>query len=134
MSKVFDISIYSTQALYLSKVRSRIRNLFHFNLMKQNLMWSDKFKILTPKWQLLKILSDLKYYCQIIRSSRPELFCKKVVLKNFTKFAKFTEKHLCWSLFSSKVADVRPATLLKKKLRHRYFHLNFAKFLSNTFL
>ena len=131
MWKVFDVSIYSTQALYLSKVRSRIRNLFHFNLMKQNLMWSDKFKILTPKWQLLKILSNLKYYCQIIRSSRPELFCKKVVLKNF---AKFTEKHLCWSLFSSKVADVRPATLLKNKLRHRYFHLNFAKSLSNNFL
>ena len=131
MSKVFDISIYSTQALYLSKVRSRIRNLFHFNLMKQNLMWSDKFKILTPKWQLLKILSDLKYYCQIIRSSRPELFCKKVVLKNFTKFI---EKHLCWSLFSSKVADVRPTTLLKNKLRHRCFHLNFAKSLSNNFL
>ena len=131
MWKVFDISIYSTQALYLSKIRSRIRNLFHFNLMKQNLMWSDKFKILTPKWQLLKILSNLKYYCQIIRSSRPELFCKKVVLKNF---AKFTEKHLCWSLFSSKVADVRPATLLKNKLRHRYFHLNFVKSLSNNFL
>ena len=131
MWKVFDVSIYSTQALYLSKVRSRIRNLFHFNLMKQNLMWSDKFKILTPKWQLLKILSNLKYYCQIIRSSRPELFCKKVVLKNF---AKFTEKHLCWSLFYSKVADVRPATLLKNKLRHRYFHLNFAKSLSNNFL
>ena len=131
MWKVFDVSIYSTQALYLSKVRSRIRNLFHFNLMKQNLMWSDKFKILTPKWQLLKILSNLKYYCQIIRSSRPELFCKKVVLKNF---AKFTEKHLCWSRFYSKVADVRPATLRKNKLRHRYFHLNFAKSLSNNFL
>ena len=131
MWKVFDISIYSTQALYLSKVSSRIRNLFHFNLMKQNLMWSDKFKILTPKWQLLKILSNLKYYCQIIRSSRRELFYKKVVLKNF---AKFTEKHLCWSRFYSKVADVRPATLLKNKLRHRYFHLNFAKSLSNNFL
>ena len=131
MWKVFDVSIYSTQALYLSKVRSRIRNLFHFNLMKQNLMWSDKFKILTPKWQLLKILSNLKYYCQIIRSSRRELLYKKVVLKNF---AKFTEKHLCWSLFSRKVADVRPATLPKNKLRHKYFHLNFAKSLSSNFL
>ena len=31
-----------------------------------------------------------------IRSSRLDVFCKKVVLKNF---AKFTGKHLCQSLF-----------------------------------
>ena len=33
------------------------------------------------------------------RSSRPEVFCKKGVLENFTKF---TEKHLCQSLFFKK--------------------------------
>ena len=31
----------------------------------------------------------------ILRSSRPEVFCKKGVLRNFTKF---TGKHLCQSL------------------------------------
>ena len=36
---------------------------------------------------------------------------KKSVLKKFTKF---TGKHLCQSLFFNKVADLRPATLLKK--------------------
>ena len=41
------------------------------------------------------------------RSSRPEVFCKKGVLGNF---AKSTGKHLCQSLFLSKVADLRPAT------------------------
>ena len=30
------------------------------------------------------------------RSSRPEVFCKKGILRNF---AKFTGKHLCQSLF-----------------------------------
>ena len=30
------------------------------------------------------------------RSSRPEVFCKEGVVKNFAKFA---GKHLCWSLF-----------------------------------
>ena len=35
------------------------------------------------------------------RSSRPEMFCKKVVLRNF---AKFTGKHLCQSFFFDKVA------------------------------
>ena len=35
-----------------------------------------------------------------IRSSRPEVFCKKGVLRNFTKF---TGKHLCQSLFLIKL-------------------------------
>ena len=37
----------------------------------------------------------------LIRSSRTEVFCKRVVLRNF---AKFTAKHLCQSLFFNKVA------------------------------
>ena len=45
------------------------------------------------------------------RNSRPEVFCKRGVLENF---AKFTEKDLCQSLFFNKVADLSPATLLKK--------------------
>ena len=36
-------------------------------------------------------------------------------------FAKFTGKHLCQSLFLNKVARLRPATLLKKRLWHRCF-------------
>ena len=35
-----------------------------------------------------------------IRSSRPEVFCKKSLLKDF---AKFTGKHLCQSLCFNKV-------------------------------
>ena len=38
---------------------------------------------------------------------------KKGVLENF---AKFLGKHLCQSLFFNKVAGLRPATLLKKRL------------------
>ena len=65
------------------------------------------------------------------RSSRPEVFCKKGVLKNFTKF---TGKHLCQSLFFNKVAGFRFATLLKKILRRRCFSVDFAKFLRTSFL
>ena len=39
------------------------------------------------------------------------------------------EKHLCQSIFFNKVAGLRSATLLKKKLWHRCFPVNFAKFL-----
>ena len=45
------------------------------------------------------------------RSSRPEVFCEKGVLKNFTTF---TGKCLCQSLFFNKGAGLRPATLLKR--------------------
>ena len=48
----------------------------------------------------------------------PEVFYKKVALKNF---------------FFNEVADLRPATLLKKKFWHRCISVNFAKFLITHF-
>ena len=63
-------------------------------------------------------------------SSRPEVFCKKGVLENFTKF---TGKHLCQSLFFNKVVGLSPATLLKKELWHGCFPVNFAKFSRTLF-
>ena len=39
--------------------------------------------------------------CELFRSSRQEVFCKKGLLRNF---AKFTGKHLCQSHFFNKVA------------------------------
>ena len=47
--------------------------------------------------------------------------------------AKFTGKHLCQSLFFNKVVGVRSATLLKKRLWHKCFPVNFAKFLRAHF-
>ena len=67
---------------------------------------------------------------QYIRSSHRRRSIKKSVLKVFTKF---TGKHLCQSLFFNKVADLTPATLLKKRLWHRYFSVNFVKFLRTPF-
>ena len=58
------------------------------------------------------------------------MFCKKGVLRNF---AKFTGKHLRQSLFFNKVEGFRPATLLKKRLWHRCFPVNFVKFLRAPF-
>ena len=56
---------------------------------------------------------------------------KKRVLRNF---AKFTGKHLCQSLFFSRVAGQRPVTSLKKRLWHRCFLVNIAKFIRTPFL
>ena len=67
------------------------------------------------EFQLLEILKH--------RSSRPIVFCKKSVFKNL---AKFTRKHLCQSLFLTKVP------LLALTLR-RCFYVDFAKFLRTPF-
>ena len=48
----------------------------------------------------------------MLRSSRPEVFCEKGVLKNF---ANFTEKHLRW------------------KLQHKCLPVKLAKFLRPPF-
>ena len=55
---------------------------------------------------------------------------KKGVLENFTKF---TGKHLCQSLFFKKVAGLRPVNLLKRRLWHWCFPVNFAKFSRTPF-
>ena len=65
------------------------------------------------------------------RSSHRRCSVKKGVLRNF---AKFTGKHLCQSLFFNKVIDLRLVTLLKKKLWHRCFCMNFSEFLRTPFL
>ena len=54
---------------------------------------------------------------------------KKAALKNF---AIFIGKHLRWNLFLIKVQTFRSATLLKKRLQRRCFHVNIAKFLGTV--
>ena len=65
------------------------------------------------------------------RSSHRRCSVKKGVFRNF---AKFTGKHLCQSFFFDKVAVLRPASLLKKRLWHRCFLVNFTEFLRTSFL
>ena len=47
----------------------------------------------------------ISFDTSIYRSSRPGVFCKKGVLRNF---AKFTGKNLCQSLFLNKVPGLKP--------------------------
>ena len=55
---------------------------------------------------------------------------KKVFLKISQKF---TGKRMCQSLLFNKVAGPRPAALIKKRLWHGCFPVNFAKFLKTPF-
>ena len=43
------------------------------------------------------------------------VFCKKAVLKKFTKFI---EKYQCWIPIFNKIESLQPATWLKQKLQH----------------
>ena len=72
--------------------------MLHFEKLLKDLFqrfYLNQRKSDTEKFHLL--LSTSKK----VRRSRPEVFCKKGVLKNFTKF---TGKHLRQSLFFNKVA------------------------------
>ena len=74
----------------------------------------------------LSFFRDSTYYLSFfhdkrLKSSRPDVFCNKSVLRNFSKF---TGKHLCQRLFFNKIAGLRSATLLKKRLWHRCFPVN----------
>ena len=54
-----------------------------------------------------------------------EVFCERVVLKNFTNF---TGEYLCWSLFLIMLQVFRPATLLKRDSNIAVFLWNLQNF------
>ena len=60
-----------------------------------------------------------------------ESWSEKKILKNF---AKLTGKHLCLCLFFLWNCSLRHSTLLKKRLRHRCFPVNFEKCFRTPFL
>ena len=64
------------------------------------------------------------------RNSCPEVLCTKGVLRSFTKF---TGKNLCQNLLFNKVAGLSIQLLLKNRLWHRCFLVNFTKFLKTCF-
>ena len=88
----------------------------------------------SPIWSLEQFM--LLHKIQQIKRSHQRCSIKKGGLRNFTKF---TGKHLCQSLVGI-VLDMKlsfidqPATLFKKRLWHRYFLVNFQKFLRTPFL
>ena len=95
-------SLASLSLLFKHKSLSFVVNLTLF-LHHISIFWLEHLYIL-PKLapELFKVKNELLPPL-INRSSRPEVFCKKDILRNF---AKFTGKHLCWSLFFDKVAGL----------------------------
>ena len=67
-----------------------------------------------PWWLLLKCIWNALLKMTLLKVATLDVFCKKVVLKNFKNF---TGKHLCRCPFN------------KKRLQHRFFPVKFARFL-----
>ena len=85
----------------------------------------------SPSYTLRLLKIHIMFYLMKDRSSRSDVFCKKGVLRYFTKF---TGKHLCQSFFFNKFEDLRPEALLKKRLWHRCFPVKFMKFPRTPFI
>ena len=119
-------------------------SLHSFLLLPINWVWKSTminwiFFLLCKKLNLEIYNDELDISChaKIKISFSPESFLitschqrcsvKKNVLGNFMKFTG-------QSLFFDKAAALRPATLSKKRLRHRCFPMTFAKFLRTPFL
>ena len=68
----------------------------------------------------------------LLRNSHQRCFIKKDILRNFTKF---TEKHLCQSLFFNKVADLRPlaCNFIKKETLAQVLSCEFCEISKNNF-
>ena len=81
--------------------------------------------ILKPKQVYLK---KIHIMYRTLVSRRPKVSCKKVVLKDFTKF---TGKHLCQSLFFNKVWI---KNFLKKEKVAQVFSCEFWERFMNFFL
>ena len=73
-----------------------------------------------------------RWFIGVYRSSRLDVFCRKIVLRNF---AKFTGKHLCQGVFFDKVAGLRPKAckFIKKEILVQGFSCEFYEIFKNTF-
>ena len=127
----------------INKINSRLKFLHRKNRfltpalrrLLYNALIQSHFDYASSAWYpnfTLKMKNKIQIkYSNKCKSSRLEIICKKGVLRNFTKF---TGKYMCQSLFFNKVPGLRPATLLKKRLWHRCFPVNFVKFPRTPFL
>ena len=90
-------------------------------------LWRRPIELRAPKKSTQEeILTVRSRNC---RSSYSQIFIKISVLKNF---AIFRGKDLCRSPFSRKLQVLNPASL-KRRLQHRCFPVNIAKFLRTAF-
>ena len=123
---------YKSTVSYITKISSLVSSLPSGNFGIYQNMLSLKYNDLGGLTVTNNLIGKIKqvFTFPTCRSSRPDVICRKSVLRNFSKF---TGRHLCQGLFFNKVSGLRPATLLKKRLSYSCFSVNFEKFLRTPF-
>ena len=99
----------------------------------QNSQWNNFDRVPFSPFLLTrksKTVTERKTVLSRTGSSHRRCFVREGVIRNF---AKFTRKHLCQRLLFNEDADLRPATLWKKRHWHRCSPGNFRKFLRKPF-
>ena len=109
---------------------SRPRTTFIHSTHPLTSQWLLSVTIWSDQVSLSDCIYILRYWVSI-QKQPPEVFYEKRCSLNFRRIQ---GNHLFQSLFFSKVAGLRSATLLKRRLWHRCFPVNFAKFLRTAFL
>ena len=104
-----------------------IKNLSQINVEQIKKLTLTSKKIIFDG-MLQKFMGMVCQKCVIARSSRPKVFCKKSVLRNFTKF---TGKHLCQILIFNKVAGLRHNFIIKETLA-QMFSCEYCEISQNT--
>ena len=107
--------------------------------------WEASFAGVSVVGLVLRLFQCFKYayvvscfvcfFCELLsrdRRSRPEVFCKKGVLRNL---ANSTGKHLCQSLYFNKVAGLSPQAynVIKIETLAQVFFSEFCQISKNTF-
>ena len=111
--------------------KTRVQNLCFNNHTGVEKLKNNKLG--TFIWHLSVIFCFI-YPAQSFFQSCKQPSNKTKIKKVFLKMSLNSQgKHLSQSLYFNKVADLRPATLLKKKLWHRGFYVNFKKFARTLF-
>ena len=114
--------IWGNKFLYSANVLVS-RKLIHLRYKFTSSVLYDVKRESIKSLSLMLHMDNWKHLVFRYRSSRLEVFSKKDVLKHF---AKFTEKHLCQSIFFNKVAGIRPAVLTEKETLARVFSCEFS--------
>ena len=96
---------------------------FHVRVMNVKLINKNNFLIIAVS-KRDEMRYSIKFFVFSFKSSRPEVFCEKVVLRNFTKL---TGKHLCQSFFFNKSYFFKTDTLAQ------IFSCEFSEIYKNTF-
>ena len=112
---------YFSISVFLKKTYSKVNRLYSWYIHRLY-----TFQIYTVGNYLKN-----KEKVNILTSSHWKCSFRKGGLRNF---AKFPGKQLCQSIVFNKAVGLRPATLLKKRFWHRFFPVNFAKFIGTPFL